>query len=235
MRKMIPVLAVSVMLVGCGTLAQKKAELVQPEVVKGVGEIVSMPSQLRTLNIKKKASDFLSCAEPGPDVALSDTFKLIAGVSSGVTAPAGDNDGSSVGKNVELNSDFQTSTTAMELAGRTQVVLLAREFMYRTCEAAANGWLGKDDVKNSHGQIIKQISSMVEGDAAKQKAKAAAAEVAAATAKKLDPKVVKNVADAIGAAVKGHCMTVYDSCVVKSGSDAKAKKACRGQLESCLN
>jgi hypothetical protein len=123
----------------------------------------------------------------------------------------------------------------LELAGRTQVVLLAREFMFRTCEAAANGWLSSNDVKKSHEAIIKQITGMIEGDAAKQQAKAAAAEVAAATAKKLDPKVVKNVSSAIEAAVKTKCMAIYDACIVKAEGNEKTVKACRAQLDDCLN
>lgn len=160
MKRIILLSIIISLMFGCvhsGEKSTGKVELFQPEVIKGEGELVSVPSGLRILNITEKdenSKGFLFCAEPFSDVALSDTFRLINSFKSNGT---------------DSSRELETNATALELAGRTQVVLLAREFLYRTCEAAANGWLDASAVKLNHVAIIIQISSMLEQDANKEK------------------------------------------------------------------
>lgn len=68
---------------------------------------------------------------------------------------------------------------ALELAGRTQVVLLAREFLCRNCEARANGWLKDEQFYASQDKIITQIADMIKADKAKAETDKAKAETVA--------------------------------------------------------
>lgn len=53
---------------------------------------------------------------------------------------------------------YRSAVTAAELAGRTQQVLLAREFMYRLCEAGSNKFLEGSD----YGALLEKGLAMVE-------------------------------------------------------------------------
>ncbi len=221
---------------GCNTLSQKRAEHVDSPVLGETGELVSLPSQLRTIAIKKAATSYLSCSEPAPDTALSDTFKLVTGISKNKSSSTATGEDSTTASNIAgINNDFQTSTTALELAGRTQVVLLAREFMYRTCEAASNGWLDKADVKANHKSIIEQITNLIKADTAKQEKKAADAETKASVAKKLEIKALTSAATFFDSATAKHCLSNYDSCITKAAGDAAKTKACKTEHTNCTN
>ncbi len=73
------------------------------------------------------------CAEPPPDLGLTTARELSANLKAaaeklgGIGAPS-----------LEAGGAAKFSSAAIELAGRSQVVLLAREFLYRECELAAN-------------------------------------------------------------------------------------------------
>jgi hypothetical protein len=217
------VILIASILSGCGSLmAQKTAELAPTRVTQEKGEMVTLPAQLRTITNKNEQGSYISCAEPGPDVAMSDTFKLITGITAD----------SSTGNKATLNNDLQTSTTALELAGRTQTVLLAREFLYRTCEAASNDWLGKDDVKAAHLQILKQITGLIETD--KNKAETSAVIAGAVASGKLDPKILGYTAVAVSGAIRDACVKTFEECVAKPGVDEKAKSVCRSAFIECL-
>ena len=59
---------------------------------------------------------------------------------------------------LEAAISYRSAVTAAELAGRTQQVLLAREFMYRLCEADSNGSLAGAD----YGSLLERGLAMVE-------------------------------------------------------------------------
>ena len=235
MKNLLVVILFVITLSGCGNLlSQKRAELAPTRVMDQKGEIVTLPAQLRTLTNKSKTDAYITCAEPGPDVAISDTFKLVTGATSDTSSSINSSDGSSASaaKKIGLNNDLQSSTAALELAGRTQTVLLAREFLYRTCEAASNGWIEKNGVKEAHNKIIEGITGLIETD--KKKAEAAANISAAVATGKLDPKVLGNATAAINSAIRASCMKDFEGCILKAGQDEKAKAACRDAMNKCL-
>lgn len=61
-------------------------------------------------------------------------------------------------------------------------MLLARELLYRTCEAGVNGFLEADDVAEQHGKIIAALTDMITAQSEASKAKKAEAEAKAVQA-----------------------------------------------------
>lgn len=92
--RMAGVLCFAVTVTGCGNLvSQKRGDVVLQDADALKGKLMTQPVQLRNVYIKNTPSkdapaSYISCAEPAPDAALSDTFKLIAGVSQGVETDA---------------------------------------------------------------------------------------------------------------------------------------------------
>jgi len=87
------------------------------------------------------------CAEPPPDVALDRSLKL-----------AGELTAKTQGVEGAAKANAEVASKAVELAGRTQLVLLAREFLYRTCELRLNG--EEVDIENNYNKIIDLISAL---------------------------------------------------------------------------
>lgn len=235
--KKILLLGTSVLLAGCSSLlSQKNAELAPTKEIAGIGETLTLPAQLRSIYIKKNNGSYYSCAEPGPDVALSDTFKFIAGVTreSSISSEDGTTGSTFSGsKKAGYNSDLQTATTAMELAGRTQTVLLAREFLFRTCEAAYNGWLSAAEVKASHQKIIDGIVGLIENDKKNADTAKTKAETEAKKADALDAAILNSTATAFRTTVVNVCSTTLIECLGKAGTDAKAKASCQSAFITC--
>jgi hypothetical protein len=222
---------------GCSNLvSQKRADIFMQNETALPGKVASMPAQLRNIYIKNQIGSYFSCAEPGPDVALSDTFKLIAGATSDVSLGSDSEAGSaSAGKKLAANADFQTSTAALELAGRTQTVLLARELLFRTCEYASNGSLSADDVKEAHKSIVNAIREMTAADKSNAAAKASTAAAVATVvgADKLDAALLNRAAAAADEANRNFCTSQFESCL-NDAQDDPSKKQCKAQINDCL-
>lgn len=237
MKKAVCFLATSVLIGGCHLQSQKTVELVPTREIAGRGELISTPSQIRMITVKDKAASYIICSEPGPDTALSDTFKMITGITSDTSTGLNSGTGQSAtaSEKMNLQNDLQTSTTALELAGRTQTVLLAREFLYRTCEAAANGWLSEKDVKEAHMEVIKQITGLIKTDQKKAETTAAVATLAASG--KLNPELLGNATEAVRGAITDACLSSYESCVnktKKTTEEARETDKCKSELKKCL-
>lgn len=236
MKKCLIIVLISSILTGCGSLmAQKEAELAPSRVTTATGEMVTLPAQLRTITNKTSKGSYISCAEPGPDVAMSDTFKLITGITSDTSSSVNNGNGSSAtaGNKTGLNNDLQTSTTALELAGRTQTVLLAREFLYRTCEAASNGWIEAKDVAEAHKSILNNITTLINTD--NKKAETTAAVAGAIATMKLDQKILGSTATVVKGVIRDACTKDFEECMSKAESDEKAKGVCRAGFNKCLD
>jgi hypothetical protein len=237
-KRFAAILALALSQTGCGNLlSQKQAELAPTRETLNLGETLTLPAQLRTTTIKKSAGAFIACSEPAPDVALSDTFKLITGITSesaqsaSSAASAASASTSSNGKR-SFNNDLQSSTTALELAGRTQTVLLAREFLFRTCEAASNGWLNSEAVIKAHTGTLEQIAGMVAAD--KKKAETAGVLAAASVAIQLESKPLLAAGSALRETLRNACLKTFEECLAKPGLDEKGKEACRAKFATCI-
>ncbi len=71
------------------------------------------------------------------------------------------------------------NATAQALAGRDDLVLLAREALFRICEGSLNGSIKADDVKHLFQDVFQQVKeiAVAQSQTAKSKATAAEAEV----------------------------------------------------------
>ncbi|MEG1929488.1 MAG: hypothetical protein RR090_12890 [Niameybacter sp.] len=88
------------------------------------------------------------CAEPVPDVALT----LANKIKLGVKQPAND---------ISANGSVDLGAVASVLNGRTETVLLAREAMFRLCEASLNGAIPKEKYTEHFGAILKLVEELV--------------------------------------------------------------------------
>ncbi|MHC3995565.1 hypothetical protein ACXWTF_12140 [Thiomicrolovo sp. ZZH C-3] len=126
--------------------------------------------------------DFSICAEPPSDTAANASMEMTNTLSNQLAANAeamaklsnavnalsviqGGTDVDASGRigitnDTSLQMRLNLSRQMIELQGRTQLVLLARDFMYRNCEAAANGYLSREDFLEMHKLSINQITAM---------------------------------------------------------------------------
>lgn len=84
------------------------------------------------------------------------------------------------------NLDAESTATAVQLAGRTQLVLLTRESLYRLCEISMNQSMDKDTMLKMMTEISGMIKSVADNEIQQAKkdsdiAKAKAQAIAAAT------------------------------------------------------
>jgi len=93
------------------------------------------------------------CAEPPPDVAQQQVARLVASIERG------DIQGGVTG---ELLSEV------VQLAGRTQTVLVLRESLYRLCEQNAAGTLTREDVRAMYADVLRAVESIAAADAARE-------------------------------------------------------------------
>lgn len=143
-------LALALLLLGgCGFFAQKHAET-RKLGDSGV-EAITYPGQIRAAYAVSKDSTVRYCAEPPPDVALS-TIEKIAAEAKATTESGLEGEG-------KLSAE--ASTTALELAGRTQLVLLAREMLYRACELSLNrSDVNEEDVIDMYKAVVELVRTL---------------------------------------------------------------------------
>lgn len=238
MKKLVMLLGI-ITLSGCSVLSPQKPQHISSDAIGGKGDLYSIPANLRTIDIRKKDADYIVCSEPVPDVAMSNALKLALDASNkqsvDTSATLGDDSTSgSVSNSLGLKGNSDASTTALELAGRTQIVLLAREFISSNCKARANGWIDDAAYKSGQDKIIDQITAMITTDKTKAEAEKAKAEAVKA-AVKLDKKALANVADAFQQAKADSCLSTYDSCMTSAAGDTKKVKVCKASLGRCNN
>lgn len=144
---------------------------------------ISSPSSSKEIDIKKSywmsydasrrgsiiisnGTNTKSCSEPAPDVALS----FVNTLKGSLTTPDGL---SAQGVEASFNA------TALALAGRDDVVLLAREALFRICEANMNGALADNEVKSLFSEVFTQVKeiALAQAESSKSKAEAAKAEL----------------------------------------------------------
>lgn len=109
--------------------------------------VLSMEANRRATYFATSAASVRYCAEPPPDIALNRALEAaVSAQKAGISAEASAN----------------LSSSAIELAGRSQTVLLARELLYRACEMHLNGVLQASDVKDNFAAVIELIGELGE-------------------------------------------------------------------------
>lgn len=108
---------------------QRGAERMHLE--QGGVEAITFPAELRAGYAKYSAKTTKFCAEPFPDVALESVETISGNLKAQIPS----------GPGIDAGAQVELATKVVQLAGRTQVVLLARELLYRACEMQMNGAL----------------------------------------------------------------------------------------------
>jgi hypothetical protein len=85
------------------------------------------------------------CAEPSPDVALSIVDKFRADVGTG---------------KVTVGGEADVEQQAIQLAGRTQTLMVLRESLYRLCELSLNFDLEDEDVVALYKNVTDAVFKM---------------------------------------------------------------------------
>lgn len=124
--KLIPLGVIIGALLGGCAVPQKKVDVVT--IGNSETYAITYPTELRGAYFVKRGDLVRYCAEPVPDVA-SDTLQKIAGEISATLA---------AGKEIKGKLDTELGTKVVQLAGRTELILLAREMLYRACELTLN-------------------------------------------------------------------------------------------------
>lgn len=230
------------LLTGCGVLAPQKAKILDSRTLANNGELITMPANLRTIDVRKITADgkpeYIVCAEPMPDIAVSNALKLALEASQNASGKSSlvagaDNASAEAAESIGIKGSSEAATTALQLAGRTQVVLLAREFLYRNCVGRANGWLGNVEFNVAQIKIIDQITAMIALETELAKASTAKAEAQTVAVKLvLDKKAIADVAGAVRSEKNKYCMQKYDGCYANA-KDEKGVSACRESLTNC--
>lgn len=115
---------------------------------------VTYPSNLRGAYFVDKQSSVRFCAEPAPDVALENLQKISANLSA--TLNSGDQG------NAALNAELKTKV--IELAGRTELLLVAREMLYRACELSINHDITPTQLTKIYDSVSKLIMNLATAD-----------------------------------------------------------------------
>lgn len=177
---------------GCGFFAQKHAETKTLE-DSGVAAI-TYPTELRAAYAVKKDSTARYCAEPPPDVALNTIQKIAADVKATTKS----------GTEAEGGLSAEASTTALELAGRTQLVLLAREMLYRACELSMNqSELSAADVKDLYTIVAEVVRDFAAADRAAAELRLLEAEIKAGAIIEARQTTIETIVQHVGEADGG--------------------------------
>jgi phosphopantothenate synthetase len=168
-----PVLcALTFALWGCETFTPPSRELT---VKDDQTYVLDTNSNRRASYVHKGAKDgkWYLIAEPPPDTALTSTVN--AAVSLALKTPAG----------VDANGSASLAVTQsiVNLAERTQAVIILRDSLYRLSEAYSNGILEPGEYKAEFDSVIAKVTTLAEAQKATAEAQKATAESDTAKAK----------------------------------------------------
>lgn len=150
-RNSVFIAATALTVTGCANLTPPATQ--KPLAQEGTHWITYDSSRRGTLLAVKNGEVVRSCAEPAPDTAYS----FVNTLKGSVKKPEGP----------EAEVDLAFNATALALAGRDNLVLLAREAMFRLCEAGANGDLKDGEYSSQFGEVLKQIKEISEANKAR--------------------------------------------------------------------
>lgn len=148
--------------------------------------------------------------------------------------------------NQSINLGLETTSTMVNLGGRTDIVLLAREMTFANCMASANGQISTSNasspVQANLTKIFDVLNDMVQADRAKADAKKAQAEANQAQAEankinaiikaadKLDPKVLAGLQTGITEQYMKSYLAERDTCISNAAGDVKKVKNCEDEF-----
>lgn len=152
------------LLTGCANFTPPISQ--KPVIQNGSQWLTYDASRRGTLLVAENGRITRSCAEPAPDTATSYANSL-----KGTLKTPGGTSAESV--------DAAINSTALALAGRDNLVLLAREALFRLCEARANGDISTKRYADIFQDVLEQIKQISEAEKAKSLAIQSVAKAAA--------------------------------------------------------
>jgi hypothetical protein len=168
-------LAVAVVLSGCFRSDQDRA--LTTEIGKSGLDLVSYTGTTRGAYIWPADGDRHVCAEPPPDLGLTTAREISANLKA-----AAQTLGNIAAPSIDAGGAAKLSSAAIELAGRSQIVLLTREFLYRQCELAANFGPGSkqyDSLSKQYGDILNVVILLAKAEQQQAEAELQAVQVEA--------------------------------------------------------
>lgn len=144
------------LLQGCST-PQRQAKILQ---VNPTVQAITYPSDVRGAYVIQRPDGVRVCAEPAPDVALDSLQKLTAELSAKL-APTEE------GK-AKVSSEL--SAKVVQLAGRSELLLLARELLYRACELSNNAHVDDETVIKLYDRVARLVEHLGQADKASAEA-----------------------------------------------------------------
>ena len=139
--KVVLIVAFILSLVGCSN----KTELAVNEIKRSGVDAIIMDNSAKVTYIKEHKHIDRFCASRGSDVEQTSSQGLMLGLSSG-------NQGENIGED--------STNGALSLGGRSPVVLLTRELMYRACELTMNLNTNKKDSIDVYKMFLDSIKDI---------------------------------------------------------------------------
>jgi hypothetical protein len=155
-----PLVTILALLAGCAGANQEKAYT--DEIGKSGFRLVSYTGTTRGAYIWPDGKSGHICAEPPPDLGLTTAREISANLKAAASTL-----GAIASPSIDAGGAAKLSSAAIELAGRSQLVLLAREFLYRECELAANFGPGSEQYRSAisqNEQILHVVLQLAEAD-----------------------------------------------------------------------
>lgn len=182
--------AFTVSLGGCGMFdtGQEKAKVLNLPTDKPA--VVSYTGTVRGAYISPangNSTKIRYCAEPPPDVAV-DALRELGAKLSGTIAEKGE-------ASAELRSKIENKIT--ELSGRSEVILLTRELLYRQCELFANGALSEAQIQQSFPDIVKAVVALAQAEKEKASAQLIESSETAIKQELADSALVRTIVDCV--------------------------------------
>jgi len=162
MRNLVLVSSLALVLSGCASFSPLVTQ--KPVAANGSAWLTYDASRRGTLLVSENGKIVRSCAEPAPDAVYSfaNSLKASAGGAGGSTT----------------SGEATVNATALALAGRDNLVLLAREALFRLCEARANGDISDKRYADIFQDVLQQIKEIAAAEKAKSDAIRSVAEAA---------------------------------------------------------
>lgn len=209
------------------------------------------PASIRGAYVRPAETKQFICAEPFPDAATDESNKLATKLAAEIAkqlSVTGVSESSLTGT-ASAESSLDRSLKIVELSGRSELVLVMREALYRVCEASYNdNGFDKAERLDLYKTALKSVADIAEaikneGEAKKAEAEAKKAE---AEAKKKIEEVKAQAKSGLGGAesvlavkLAEEAAKAFNECEVKAGgaaADAQEEKKgkCKQQLEERL-
>lgn len=152
-------LAAFALLVASGSLLGGCASLTSPmrthALQPGTPYAIDYDATRRGAYILPGDGSMKMCAEPAPDVAMDSVTQIIANLKLPQTG-------------VDANAQIELQQKVVELAGRTQLVLVLRESLYRLCEQGVNRQLSNEQIAALYKQALETVLRLADTDLAKE-------------------------------------------------------------------